>query len=44
LAEVEICRGCQAISQRDKGLSDEERGRGYQVVLKRREEAHGEQA
>lgn len=37
LATVEVCRGCQAIAQRGESLSEEQRNRGYQVVLSRRE-------
>jgi hypothetical protein len=44
LAEVEQCRGCQAIDQRSGSLTDEQRGRGMQVVLKRREVERGEPA
>lgn len=48
LAEVEVCRGCQALAQRKKALSDEQRGRGHHVVLKpnpnAKEAPGGEQA
>jgi hypothetical protein len=44
LAEVDVCRGCQAIDQRTSVLTDDQRRRGMQVVLKRQEAARGEQA
>lgn len=35
LAETRVCRGCQAIAQRSEALTDEQRGRGHHVVLRR---------
>lgn len=43
LAQVHVCRGCQAIAERAKGLDDEQAERGHHIVLRRREVAHGEQ-
>lgn len=44
LAEVQVCRGCQAIAERAKGLDNERANHGHHIVLKRREVAHGEPA
>lgn len=43
IAEVAVCRGCQAVAERQKGVTDEQATRGHRVVLKRREAANGEQ-
>lgn len=42
LAEVQVCRGCQAIAQRSDALDDAQRDRGHHVVLKRNPNAAGE--
>jgi hypothetical protein len=39
---VQVCRGCQAIAERSKGLADEQASHGYHIVLKRREVSRGE--
>jgi hypothetical protein len=36
LAQVKQCRGCQAVGQRDKRLTDDQRQPGVHVVLKKR--------
>lgn len=43
-ADLEICRGCQALDARSKALTEKQRGEsGLQLVLKRREVTNGEQ-
>ena len=42
LAQVDVCRGCQAVAGRSKGLTDEQRQPGMKVVLKRQEITSGE--
>lgn len=44
LAEVQVCRGCQAIAERQKGLDDKQTRHGHHIVLKRREANGGESA
>lgn len=44
LAQIDVCRGCQAIDQRSKALTDEQRQPGMQVVLRKQEVTRGEQA
>ena len=44
LAEVQVCRGCQAIAERSKGLDDKQASHGHHIVLRRRGVAGGESA
>jgi hypothetical protein len=44
LAEVQVCRGCQAIAERQKGIDDKHANHGHHIVLKRREATGDEQA
>ncbi|GLY81834.1 hypothetical protein [Actinoallomurus iriomotensis] len=40
VAQVEICRGCQAVQARNAGLTEDQRHGGAHVVLRPREVAH----